>query len=159
IVLWLLPNEDDGAMKLESWFSDEAMSTLYARFLREYFVLHHPDLSPSALLIDWAVTDVIASGLHQLPMMRTDLTLPYAANRRIIDAKYYGKSMQTNRFSAKSTVNSANLYQILTYVKNEDIKQTGNVAGLLLYAKTDGFEQPELDVVVQGSRIGAQTLD
>ena len=159
IVLGLLPNEDDGDMKLESWFSDEAMSTLYERFLREYFVLHHPELSPSALLIDWAVSDGIASGLHQLPKMRTDLTLRKGANRLIIDAKYYGKSMQTNRFSAKSTVNSANLYQILTYVKNEDIKQTGNVAGLLLYAKTDGFEQPELDVVVQGSRIGAQTLD
>ena len=159
IVLGLLPNEDDGDMKLESWFSDEAMSTLYERFLREYFVLHHPELSPSALLIDWAVSDGIASGLHQLPKMRTDLTLRKGANRLIIDAKYYGKSMQTNRFSAKSTVNSANLYQILTYVKNEDVKQTGNVAGLLLYAKTDGFEQPELDVVVQGSRIGAQTLD
>ena len=159
IVLGLLPNEDDGDMKLESWFSDEAMSTLYERFLREYFVLHHPELSPSAPLIDWAVSDGIASGLHQLPKMRTDLTLRKGANRLIIDAKYYGKSMQTNRFSAKSTVNSANLYQILTYVKNEDIKQTGNVAGLLLYAKTDGFEQPELDVVVQGSRIGAQTLD
>ena len=159
IVLGLLPNEDDGDMKLESWFSDEAMSTLYERFLREYFVLHHPELSPSAPLIDWAVSDGIASGLHQLPKMRTDLTLRKGANRLIIDAKYYGKSMQTNRFSAKSTVNSANLYQILTYVKNEDVKQTGNVAGLLLYAKTDGFEQPELDVVVQGSRIGAQTLD
>ena len=159
IVLGLLPNEDDGDMKLESWFSDEAMSTLYERFLREYFVLHHPELSPSAPLIDWAVSDGIASGLHQLPKMRTDLTLRKGANRLIIDAKYYGKSMQTNRFSAKSTVNSANLYQILTYVKNEDVKQTGNVAGLLLYAKTGGFEQPELDVVVQGSRIGAQTLD
>lgn len=159
IVLGLLPNEDDGDMKLESWFSDEAMSTLYERFLREYFVLHHPELSPSAPSIDWAVSDGIASGLHQLPKMRTDLTLRKGANRLIIDAKYYGKSMQTNRFSAKSTVNSANLYQILTYVKNEDVKQTGNVAGLLLYAKTDGFEQPELDVVVQGSRIGAQTLD
>ena len=159
IVLGLLPNEDDGDMKLESWFSDEAMSTLYERFLREYFVLHHPELSPSAPLIDWAVSDGITSGLHQLPKMRTDLTLRKGANRLIIDAKYYGKSMQTNRFSAKSTVNSANLYQILTYVKNEDVKQTGNVAGLLLYAKTGGFEQPELDVVVQGSRIGAQTLD
>ena len=159
IVLGLLPNEDNGNTKLESWFSEEAMSTLYERFLREYFVLHHPELSPSAPLIDWALNDGLASGLHQLPTMRTDLTLRKGANRLIIDAKYYGKSMQTNRFNAKSTVNSAHLYQILNYVKNEDVAQTGNVTGLLLYAKTEAYEQPELDVVIQGNRIGAQTLD
>lgn len=158
IVLGLLPNEEDGDSKLESWFTDEAMSTLYERFLREYFVLHHPELSPSAPLIDWAIDDGGTFGLHQLPTMRTDLTLRRGANRLIIDAKYYGKSMQTNRFSAKSTVHSANLYQILTYVKNEDVGQTGNVAGLLLYAQTDARDQPELDVVMQGNRIGAQTL-
>lgn len=158
IVLGLLPNEEDGDSKLESWFTDEAMSTLYERFLREYFVLHHPELSPSAPLIDWAIDAGGAFGLHQLPTMRTDLTLRRGANRLIIDAKYYGKSMQTNRFSAKSTVHSANLYQILTYVKNEDVGHTGNVAGLLLYAQTDARDQPELDVVMQGNRIGAQTL-
>lgn len=158
IVLGLLPNEENGDSKLESWFTDEAMSTLYERFLREYFALHHPELSPSAPLIDWAIDGGGAFGLHQLPTMRTDLTLRRGANRLIIDAKYYGKSMQTNRFSAKSTVHSANLYQILTYVKNEDVGQTGNVAGLLLYAQTDARDQPELDVVMQGNRIGAQTL-
>lgn len=159
IVTGLLPNEDTGDTKLESWFSDEAMSTLYERFLREYFVLHHPELSPSSPLIDWTIDDGLISGLHQLPTMKTDLILRNGSNRLVIDAKYYGKSMQTNHFSAKSTIHSANLYQIFTYVKNEDVAQAGNVAGLLLYAQTDANEQPELDVVMQGNRIGAQALD
>ncbi|WP_434509821.1 hypothetical protein [Desulfitobacterium sp. AusDCA] len=33
---------------------------------------------------------------------------------------------------------SGNLYQIYTYMKNKDIDATGQVAELLLYAKTDG---------------------
>ena len=48
---------------------------------------------------------------------------------------------------------------MLAYVKNEDTAHDGGVAGLLLYAQTDADAQPDLDVVIQGNRIGAQTLD
>jgi 5-methylcytosine-specific restriction enzyme subunit McrC len=44
-------------------------------------------------------------------------------------------------------------------VKNEDTSRDGSVSGLLLYARTDSEEQPDLDVVVQGNRIAARTLD
>jgi 5-methylcytosine-specific restriction enzyme subunit McrC len=44
-------------------------------------------------------------------------------------------------------------------VKNEDTRRDGSVSGLLLYARTDALEQPDLDVVIQGNRIGARTLD
>jgi 5-methylcytosine-specific restriction enzyme subunit McrC len=44
-------------------------------------------------------------------------------------------------------------------VKNADVRRDGSVSGLLLYARTDAAEQPDLDVVVQGNRIGARTLD
>ena len=33
------------------------------------------------------------------------------------------------------------------------------VCGLLLYAQTDADTQPNLDVVIQGNRIGAQALN
>ena len=36
----------------------------------------------------------------------------------------------------EETLHSANLYQIYTYVKNQDAAHTGNVSGLLVYAKT-----------------------
>lgn len=158
IVKGLLPHQGDGSMKLASWVSDEAMSTLYERFLREYFRAHHPELLPAASAVAWDYEETNAIGAGQLPAMRTDVTLRRGGRRLIIDAKYYGRSMQTSVWG-KATVHSANLYQVLAYVKNADVARDGSVSGLLLYARTDSSEQPDLDIVIQGNRIGARTLD
>ena len=74
-----------------------------------------------------------------------------------IDAKYYSHTTQ-GQFDKKS-IRSNNIYQIYTYVKNKDIDHTGNVAGLLLYAKTEEEIIPDMDVEIDGNRISAKTLD
>ncbi|QDC12702.1 5-methylcytosine-specific restriction endonuclease system specificity protein McrC [Rhodococcus ruber] len=158
IVRGLLPTQDAGSTKLTSWVSDDAMSSLYERFLREYYIVHHPELSPTASTVKWDYDDTTALGAEQLPAMRTDVTLRHGHRALIIDAKYYGQSMQAGMWG-KPTVHSANLYQVLTYVKNADVNRDGSVSGLLLYARTEAPAQPGLDVVVQGNRIGARTLD
>ncbi len=157
IVRGLLATENEGATRLSSWISDDAMSALYERFLREYYGFHHPELSPGAPTIAWDLNQPSPfSG--QLPEMHTDVTLRGGGRTLIIDAKYYGQTMQIGQWG-KATIHSGNLYQILTYVKNEDRARDGSVSGLLLYARTDAEAQPELDVVIQGNRIGARTLD
>lgn len=158
VVRGLLPKQDAGTTKLSTWISDDAMSSLYERFLREYYNVHHPELTPSASAVSWDYDHANALGAEQLPAMRTDLTLRREQRTLIIDAKYYSQSMQAGRWG-KATVHSANLYQILTYVKNADVIRDGSVSGLLLYARTDASEQPNLDVTIQGNRIIAQTLD
>jgi len=157
IVRGLLPTQDPGSVKLTSWVSDDAMSSLYERFLREYYAVHHPELSPGASSVAWDLDEPRSHSL-QLPLMRTDVTLRREERTLIIDAKYYSHSMQTGAWG-KATVHSAHLYQVLAYVKNEDTRRDGSVSGLLLYARTDAADQPDLDVVVQGNRIGAKTLD
>lgn len=159
IVHGLLPTESEGESKLNSWFAEEAMSTLFERFLREYFAFHHPELSPAAPHVKWDFDDAFATGVDQLPAMKTDLTLRTTSHTLIIDAKYYGKSLQTSGFGGKGTVHSGNLYQILTYVKNQDVEQSGSASGLLLYAQTAAEVQPDLDIIIQGNRIGAQALN
>lgn len=67
----------------------------------------------------------------------------------IIDAKYYGQSMQVGMWD-KVTVHSAHLYQLLTYEKNADVDRDGSVSALLLYARTEATTRPDLDVAVQG---------
>ena len=156
IVRGLLPTQDTGTAKLTSWFSDEAMSSLYERFLREYYSWHHPELSPGAPTVAWDLDE--PNDRTELPQMRTDVALRSGENTLIIDAKYYSQSMQSGAWG-KTTIHSANLYQLLAYVKNEDTRRDGSVRGLLLYARTDAAEQPDLDVVVQSNRIGARTLD
>ena len=158
IVRGLLPSQDAGTTKLTAWLSDDAMSRLYERFLRNYYKVHHPELSPSASTVAWDYDGTSASGARQLPAMITDVTLRRGQRILIIDAKYYGHSMQIG-MSNKATVHSANLYQVLAYAKNADVNRDGSVSGLLLYARTEGSIQPNLDVVIQGNRIGARTLD
>lgn len=158
VVRGLLPTESHGRTKLTSWMSDEAMSGLYERFLREYYALHYPELSPRASAVDWDYDHASAFGASQLPAMRTDVTLRRGSRTLIIDAKYYSQSMQIGRWG-KEAVHSNNLYQMLAYTKNADVDRDGSVRGLLLYARTEALSQPDLDVVIQGNRIGAQTLD
>lgn len=158
IVRGLLPAQDSGTTKLASWVSDEEMSRLYERFLREYYTLHHPELSPSAPTISWDGDLEHSLGAEHLPAMRTDLMLRRGQRSLIIDAKYYQQSMQLGRWG-KATVISGHLYQMTTYVRNADVSRDGAVSGLLLYARTEAPDQPGLDVVIQGNRIGARTLD
>jgi 5-methylcytosine-specific restriction enzyme subunit McrC len=157
VVRGLLPTQETGENRLTSWVSDDAMSSLYERFLREYYAVHHPELSPGAPTVTWDLDQASDHG-GQLPLMRTDVALRRGRRTLIIDAKYYRQSTQTGAWG-KATIHSASLYQILAYVKNEDIRRDGSVSGLLLYAHTDAPDQPDLDVMVQGNRIGARTLD
>jgi 5-methylcytosine-specific restriction enzyme subunit McrC len=77
----------------------------------------------------------------------------------IIDAKYYSKTMQQRSDDHKRTLHSNNLYQMFTYVKNYDKNHTGNVSGMLLYAKTEEIITPDADFIIDGNKISAKTLD
>lgn len=68
-----------------------------------------------------------------------------------------GVSLQIKRGLGKEY--SGNLYQIFTYVKNLDTSNSGNVAGMLLYAKTDEIVLPNNDYKMGGNQISVKTLD
>ena len=57
------------------------------------------------------------------------------------------------------TVRSAHLYQIYAYVKNMDVNHTGDVSGVLLYARTGEDLIPDFDYNIGGNRISVKTLD
>lgn len=106
--------------------------------------------------IDWNVDD---GEIDFLPQMKSDITLTYGNKIMIIDTKYYGRTMQKNPLFNKSSLISANLYQIFTYVKNRDKNNSGIVSGVLLYAKTDEEITPDNDYSIGGNRISVKTLD
>ena len=60
--------------------------------------------------------------------------LSFPSRTLIIDTKYYTQSMQG--YMGRTNIINANLYQINSYVIHEDKDHTGNVDGMLLYAKT-----------------------
>ena len=63
--------------------------------------------------------------------------IEYRGQMLIIDAKYYGSSLQTNSQYGNKIVYLGNLYQIYTYVKNKDVNKDKSVSSLLLYANTE----------------------
>ncbi len=128
ILAGMLQTTEKGDYKMMS-FSDEHMARLYERFILEYYREHHKNLSEvKAGQIKWNIIGDDSSPLIRfLPVMQTDIMLRLNEKILIIDAKYYGKTLQ-QQFD-KYTLHSANVYQILSYVKNQDTKHTGNVGG------------------------------
>jgi 5-methylcytosine-specific restriction enzyme subunit McrC len=132
------------------------MHSLYEKFVLEYYRKHHPELNACASHIEWDVDNGI---IDFLPAMRSDITLEYYGKILIIDTKYYEHSMQINSMYESRTLHSANMYQIYTYVKNRDSAHSGNVSGVLLYAKTDEEIYPDNDYMMSGNLISVKTLD
>lgn len=85
------------------------------------------------------------------------ITLRHEGLTLIIDAKFYKHSLAS--YMDKQMLHSANLYQIFTYVKNEDKTGSGKVSGLLLYAKTTEETEPFLSVNMGGNLMEVRSLD
>ena len=154
----LLQTTEKGEYRMAD-FSDEHMARLYEKFILEYYQQHHTYLSEvRAGQVKWNLAgDSSESMIRFLPIMQTDIMLRLKDQILIIDAKYYGKTLQQQY--DKYTLHSNNIYQIFTYVKNQDKDNTGNVAGILLYAKTDEDITPDCMFNMGGNQIGAKTLD
>jgi len=156
IIKGMLLTEQDGSRKLARYVDDQRMHRLFEKFVLEYYRKHYPQFNASASLIDWDVED---GDVEYLPTMKSDITLRYKDKTLIIDTKYYARTMQTNTLFNSLTLHSHNMYQIFTYVKNMDFAHSGNVSGLLLYAKTDEEIVPDNDYIIGGNRISVKTLD
>lgn len=150
----LLLSTDKGEMKLARFLDDRAMHSLYEKFILEYFRYHHPEYKANPDTIPWDIDDGV---IEFLPTMVTDITLKYGGKTLIIDAKYYAHTMQS-QFDVQS-IHSGNLYQVFAYVKNLDKDNTGNVAGMLLYAKTQEQITPNNKYSMGGNTIWVKTLD
>jgi len=151
----MIQTTENGSYRMTA-FTDEHMERLFEKFILEYYKRTYPELKANPDSIDWAV-DNGTNKDTMLPTMNTDITLHGKGRTLIIDAKYYGKSLQENY--DKKSIRSGHLYQIFSYVKNKDKWQTGNVSGLLLYAKTQDDDIPDLDVTISNNRIMAKSLD
>ena len=153
----LLQTQADGPSHLMDFLDEQRMSRLYEKFILEYYRREHPELNAGAPYITWVLDDGFDD---MLPAMHSDIMLTRGGTVLIIDAKYYGHTMQ-QQFN-KRTIHSNNLYQIFTYVKNKEAELAGQeheVSGMLLYAKTDEEIQPDGVYQMSGNQISVRTLD
>lgn len=154
ILKGLLQTTSDGSTKLMDFLDEQRMCRLYEKFILEYYRKEHPEIRASASQIPWDTDDDYR---EMLPVMQSDIMLKSGDKTLVIDAKYYAHTMQSQYNT--NTLHSGNLYQIFTYVKNLDTSNSGNVAGMLLYAKTDEIVLPNNDYKMGGNQISVKTLD
>ena len=157
VINGLIHSEKVGDKKLMEFFDNQQMSSLYEKFLLNYFKKEHSNILTHAPQIDWQIDEGIDL---LLPKMKTDVTLEYQNKILIIDAKFY--SQNTLKNYGKNIHNTSNLYQIFAYVKNKKIEVQGKdieVSGMLLYVKTSQSIQPDSDYVMSGNKISVKTLD
>ena len=154
----MLQTTENGDYRVAS-FSDEHMARLYEKFILEYYREHCTWLTEvKSGQVKWNIGDETSTSLIRfLPAMQTDIMLRLGEKTLIIDAKYYGETLQKQY--DKYILRSAHIYQIFSYVKNLDVNHTGSVGGLLLYAKTDEDIVPDGSVKIDGNMIAAKTLD
>ncbi|MDR1920442.1 MAG: 5-methylcytosine-specific restriction endonuclease system specificity protein McrC [Candidatus Adiutrix sp.] len=153
----LLLTTETGGHRLAKWLGDEQMHRLYEKFVLAYYQKEHPSYAPRAAHIEWDIAD--GANREFLPAMKSDITLTRGDRVLIIDTKWHGRTMWTNRQYDNLTFISSHLYQIFAYVKNKDRGGKGNVAGILLYAKTGEAMTPNSDFIMGGNRISLKTLD
>lgn len=154
ILKGLLQTTSDGSTKLMDFLDEQRMCRLFEKFILEYYKKEHPEVKASASQIPWDTDDGFR---EMLPVMQSDIMLKQGDRTLVIDAKYYAHT--TQKQYDVNTLHSGNLYQIFTYVKNLDTGNTGNVSGMLLYAKTDELVLPNNNYKMGGNAISVKTLN
>jgi 5-methylcytosine-specific restriction enzyme subunit McrC len=148
-----LPQENgEGRIFRDFTRSEREMNHLFEGFLRNFYAHHLDDHSVGAPHIKWQFTADNPDHLRLLPTMRTDVTITGPSGKTIIDAKYYRKSLNT--YYDKESVISTNLYQLFSYLKQQDDPQA---RGMLIYPQTS---RP-LDLVYrhEGHKIVVRTVN
>lgn len=154
VINGLLQTKSNGQTKMMDLLDTQKMSRLYEKFILEYYKKEHRELRVSSSQIPWNLDD---DENNMLPIMQSDIMLECNDKTLIVDAKYYKTSTQSRYDS--TTIRSAHLYQIYSYVKNYDKHKIGNVSGMLLYAKTDEETPPRGNYSMDGNKIMVRTLD
>jgi 5-methylcytosine-specific restriction enzyme subunit McrC len=152
----LLISTEEGKNRMANYIDDQSIHRLYEKFVLGYYQKEHPQLHPRPAYVKWNIDNGI---MDFLPAMKTDISLTKGEKTLIIDTKFYSDSMQTNRQYNTITHRSSNLYQLYTYVKNADSERSGDISGVLLYAKTDEELTPNHNYVMGGNRISVLSLD
>lgn len=155
IIDGMLLTTESGEYKLAQFADSQEMHRLYEKFILEYYRTHHKELHAHPDQISWNVAE--GTDKRLLPAMKTDITLHEEGKRLIIDAKFYSKTLQSSYETNK--IHSGNLFQIYTYVKEADKEKSGDVSGMLLYARTEDKFQPDEGFPIDKNWIGVKTLD
>lgn len=157
-----IQSDNDGNKKVDKYFDDQKISSLFEKFVLEYYKQHYSQLKVSAAHIKWGVDKEYNNvGLDFMPKMKSDIMIVNKEMKKIliIDTKFYTNMFKKNQYNDKKTYHSNNLYQIYSYVKNQQYHGDRDVYGMLLYAKTQEELVPNAEIKLGDNIISIKNLD
>lgn len=156
-----LPAEESGERQFRDFLRDEAsMGTLFENFVFNFLEKEQGEYRVSAPEVRWAVDPENSSdgGLRLLPKMRTDIVLASDRDRIIVDCKFYKDAFQRHHDTAKFI--SGNLYQLFTYLKNQEtVNGWEHARGMLLYPTTGQGVDETVRIHGHDIRVASINLD
>lgn len=129
-----LPSEEEGKFKFSDFTRDERkMNKLFEAFVKNFYKKEQSKFpTVKGEYIEWQFNDTKKESSKYLPIMKTDVTLQNDNQKIIIDAKFYKETLKINY--DKERIISGNLYQIFSYLVNQEVdKKTLKTTGILLY--------------------------
>lgn len=131
------PSEKEGNYKFYDFTRDEnKMNRVFESFLKNFYKKEQSFYKVKGEHIKWKFISEDDFSLEFLPQMRTDITLENETDKIIIDAKYYKQTLEANY--GKEKIKSANLYQLFSYLLNQETdEKTKRTRGILLYPTID----------------------
>ncbi len=153
----LLIDERSGQTTLSA-IDSSRMYQLYENFVINFYAREqniYKVNSPSRV-IKWQDTGTQKQYLSKIPRMEADVILEAPHRRIIVDTKFY---QETLGGKMGDKLHSANLYQMLAYLRNREATESNGARheGLLLYPTTE--EHVSIDVQLEGHLIRARTID
>jgi 5-methylcytosine-specific restriction enzyme subunit McrC len=155
----LLVSQTPGQYRFRDFTDNEpAMSRLFQKFVLNFYKREQRDFWVSAKKIAWIDVQADERDRQFLPEMQTDVTLTSPERVVVIDTKYYASSLQVSQFGT-ATVHSANLYQILTYLRNPGkvSPEAPSIEGVLLYPVVQ--QHFDLCFCIHGHPVRIATVD
>lgn len=130
----LLIDEGSGRFKFIEFIQDDGkMALMFEEFVRNFYIRETQQYRVKREDIIWDVSDTSSPAFKYLPKMITDISIEKDGRKIIIDTKFYREALATNYDIEK--IKSDNLYQIIAYMKNLEVKGGINIgcSGILLY--------------------------
>ena len=135
---------------------DQQMWRIFEEFVIEFLRREQSvfSINRTGRKIPWHGAEGAPADLARVPKMLADVILESSERRIILDAKYYRQSV-----SPSGTLHSANLYQLLAYLRNRQARYPEGPAheGILLYPTI--AEPLRVDIRLDDFRLQVRTVD
>lgn len=150
-----IQTQKEGKSSYLNFMDDRALHTIFERFVLKYYQKHFPLYKTSSKQIKWNVF----GDDELLPKMQSDIYVEAQDKCMIIDTKLYSRMLKKNSQYDTESQHSNNLYQIFTYVKNEQGLNKKEIVGMLLYARVEEGRLPDKTYNLDNSTIHVRSID